>query len=266
MRKVQTLSILAGLLLAALGCHGKTAPVSGGPPGNGASAASSGAGSSSAASSNANAAADSDSQSTSADAAAARLSAAQKNDGRPVLVCFGDSLTAGLGTSAGQSYPDYLQGDLDELGYHYRVVNEGVSGNTTKDGVARLPEVLALRAKIAVVEFGGNDGLRGLRIEDSQANLDEIVRTLQGAGVKVVLAGITLPPDYGEDYIGKFDAMYSAVANKYRVPMLPFLLKGVYGVPGMMQEEDHTHATAKGNVVVANNVLGLVRPLLKKQR
>jgi len=198
-------------------------------------------------------------------AATARQGAAQQDDGRPVLVCFGDSLTAGLGTSAGQSYPDYLQGDLDALGYRYRVVNEGVSGNTTKDGVARLPEVLALKPQVAVVEFGGNDGLRGLRIEDSQANLDEIVRTLQSSGVKVALAGITLPPDYGEDYIGKFDAMYGAIAKRYRVRMLPFLLKDVYGVPGMMQQHE-THATSKGNAVVARNMLGLVRPLLRKQR
>jgi len=192
-----------------------------------------------------------------------QANAAPSNDKRPVLVCFGDSLTAGLGTGPGQSYPDYLQADLDALHYRYRVANEGISGNTTKDGVARLPEVLALHPAAAVVEFGGNDGLRGLRIEDSQANLDQIVRTLQGAGVKVALAGITLPPSYGEDYIGQFDAMYSAIAKKYRVPMLPFLLKDVYGVPGMMQR-DETHATAKGNEIVARNVLGLIQPLLKK--
>ena len=83
-------------------------------------------------------------------------------DARPVLVCFGDSLTAGLGTGPGQSYPDYLQGDLDKLHFHYRVVNEGISGNTTKDGVERLPEILALHPAVAVVEFGGNDGLRGI--------------------------------------------------------------------------------------------------------
>ena len=187
----------------------------------------------------------------------------QSNDVRPVLVCFGDSLTAGLGTAPGQSYPDYLQEDLDKLHYHYRVVNEGISGNTTKDGVERLPEVLALHPVVAVVEFGGNDGLRGLRIEDSRANLDEIVRRLKAAGVKVALAGITLPPDYGEDYIRQFNETYDVLAKKYRVPMLPFLLKDVYGVPGMMQR-DETHATAKGNVVVAKNVVTLVVPLLKK--
>jgi acyl-CoA thioesterase-1 len=180
-----------------------------------------------------------------------------------VLVCFGDSLTAGLGTDPGQSYPDYLQADLDKLHYRYRVDNQGVSGNTTKDGVERLPEVLALHPAVAVVEFGGNDGLRGLRIEDTRANLDQIVGTLQKAGIKVALAGITLPPDYGEDYIQKFNQTYQLLAKKYHVPMLPFLLKNVYGVPGMMQA-DRTHATAKGNAVVARNVLALVLPLLKK--
>jgi len=195
--------------------------------------------------------------------APARAVDVDPNDKRPVLVCFGDSLTAGLGTGPDESYPDYLQADLDHLHYHYRVVNEGISGNTTKDGVERLPEILALHPAVAVVEFGGNDGLRGLRIEDSRANLDEIVGTLKGAGVKVALAGITLPPDYGPDYIKQFDDTYAVLAKKYRVPMLPFLLKDVYGVPGMMQR-DETHATAKGNVIVARNVVPLVLPLLKK--
>ena len=185
------------------------------------------------------------------------------NDERSVVVCFGDSLTAGLGTGLGQSYPDYLQTDLDQLHYHYRVDNEGVSGNTTKDGVERLPEVLALHPAVVVVEFGGNDGLRGLRIEDTRANLDQIVSTLKGAGIKVALAGITLPPDYGPDYIQQFNETYTVLAKKYRVPMLPFLLKDVYGVAGMMQR-DQTHATAKGNQVVARNVLPLLVPLLKK--
>jgi acyl-CoA thioesterase-1 len=197
------------------------------------------------------------------DADAAPPKVDHSNDKRPVVVCFGDSLTAGLGTGPGQSYPDYLQTDLDQLRYRYRVDNEGVSGNTTKDGVERLPEVLALHPVVAVVEFGGNDGLRGLRIEDTRANLDQIVSTLQGAGIKVALAGITLPPDYGPDYIQQFNETYTVLAKKYHVPMLPFLLKDVYGVPGMMQR-DQTHATAKGNEIVAHNVLSLLEPLLRK--
>jgi acyl-CoA thioesterase I len=243
MRKVLALSILAGLLVAVSGCHG-----SGGTDAN----------------------ADRAVTASTQPAAPADDSEPPKpkrdvpsNDKRPLLVCFGDSLTAGAGTDAGQSYPDYLQADLDELHYHYRVENEGISGNTTKDGVERLPEILALHPAVVVVEFGGNDGLRGLRIEDTRANLDEIVATLKKAGIKVALAGITLPPDYGPDYIDKFNETYKVLAQKYKVPMLPFLLKDVYGVPGMMQR-DQTHATAKGNQVVARNVVPLVAPLLRK--
>jgi acyl-CoA thioesterase-1 len=188
-----------------------------------------------------------------------------KPDNRPVLVCFGDSLTAGLGTDSGESYPDYLQSDLDARGYHYRVVNEGISGNTTKDGVERLDTILALKPSVVVVEFGGNDGLRGLPIQDSRANLDKIITTLKASGAKVALAGITLPPDYGPDYIKQFDETYTLLAKKHHVPMLPFLLKGVFGVPGMMQS-DRTHATAAGNKIVAENILPLVLPLLTKNR
>jgi acyl-CoA thioesterase-1 len=185
------------------------------------------------------------------------------NDPRPIIACFGDSLTAGYGADPGQSYPDYLQAMLDSSGYRYRVLNEGISGNTTKDGVERLSGVLALHPAIVVVEFGGNDGLRGLRIEDSRANLDRIVSTLQSSGTRVVLAGITLPPDYGPDYIQQFNDTYGLLAKKYHVPLLPFLLQNVYGVEGMMQR-DRTHATAAGNKIVAKNVLPLITPLLKK--
>jgi len=187
----------------------------------------------------------------------------EKSDTRPLIVCFGDSLTEGHGTEAGQSYPDYLQAALDAQGYRYRVVNEGISGNTTKDGVDRLDRIVAMQPAIVVVEFGGNDGLRGLRIEDTRADLAKIVATLKASAIPVVLAGITLPPNYGPDYIASFNATYALLAKKYRVPMLPFLLKGVFGVPGMMQE-DNTHATAAGNKIVAKNILPFVTPLLKK--
>ena len=185
------------------------------------------------------------------------------SDHRPVIVCFGNSLTEGHGAEFGKSYPDFLQSDLDARGYHYRVVNLGVSGNTTKDGVERLSEVLAFKPAIVIVEFGGNDGLRGLRIEDTRANLDKIVAALKASGTKVVLAGITLPPDYGPDYIQQFNQTYTLLAKKYNIPLLPFLLKGVFGVDGMMQR-DNIHATAEGNKAVANNVLPLIISLLKK--
>ena len=114
-----------------------------------------------------------------------------------------------------------------------------------------------------IVEFGGNDGLRGLRITDTKANLDRILATLVASKTQVALAGITLPPDYGPEYIAQFNAMYTELAHRYRVPLLPFLLKGVFGVPGMMQP-DRTHATAGGNEVVARNVQELIQPMLRR--
>jgi acyl-CoA thioesterase-1 len=184
-------------------------------------------------------------------------------DTRPLLVCFGDSLTAGYGTDLGESYPDDLQQLLDAHGYKYHVLNSGISGNTTKDGLERIQRVVARHPQLVVVEFGGNDGLRGLPIEQTEANLSNIIEQLQKSGAKVVLAGITLPPDYGQDYITKFDAMYPALAKKYHVRLLPFILKDVYGVPGDMQD-DATHATARGNKQVAQNVETLIQPLLKR--
>jgi len=189
--------------------------------------------------------------------------APEATDTRPLLVCFGDSLTAGYGTDPGESYPDVLQKLLDAQGYKYRVVNSGISGNTTKDGLDRLARVIAKHPQIVVVEFGGNDGLRGLPIEQTKSNLSEIIEQLQKSGAEVALAGITLPPDYGKDYITKFNAMYTQMAKKYHLRLLPFLLKDVYGVPGDMQD-DVTHATAKGNKQVALNVEGLVKPMLRR--
>lgn len=182
---------------------------------------------------------------------------------RPLIVCFGDSLTNGHGVAPGHTYPDYLREDLHAQGYNYRVVNMGISGNTTKDGVDRLKDVIALHPAIVIVEFGGNDGLRGLPITDTRKNLDQIVSTLLKSGAKIVLAGITLPPNYGPDYIRQFNETYRLLARKYHAPLLPFLLANVYNVPGDMQP-DGIHATAQGNKQVALNLLPLLKPLLKK--
>lgn len=179
------------------------------------------------------------------------------------IVCFGDSITAGYGVGPGEAYPADLERDLNARGYHYRVVNSGISGNTTKDGVARLQDVLRLHPAAVIVEFGGNDGLRGIPITDTHRNLDAIVSTLTRAGSKVLLAGITLPPNYGPDYIHQFDAMYRSVASKYHVPLLPMLYANVYTVPGAIQP-DGIHPTAKGARLVADNFLPLLLPLLHK--
>lgn len=193
----------------------------------------------------------------------APLSFAKPHRPVPVIVCFGDSLTAGYGAPAGDSYPDYLQQILDARGYSYHVINMGISGNTTKDGVDRLSGVLAAHPAIVVVEFGGNDGLRGLPITSTRANLDTILSTLQHAGIKVTIAGITLPADYGQDYIQAMKDTYVLAAKKFNLPLLPFILDHVYTVPGAMQA-DGIHGTAKGNQLIAENIFGLIKPLLHK--
>ncbi len=194
----------------------------------------------------------------------APAAAAPAPDNRPVIIAFGDSLTAGFGADPGDSYPDFLEKDLNAAGYHYQVVNQGISGNTTKDGVDRLQDALRLKPVLVIVAFGGNDGLRGLPIASTRANLDQIVATLLHSGAKVVLGGITLPPNYGPDYIRQFNQTYPLLAAKYHVPLLPFLLQGVYGVAGGMQA-DGIHATANGNAQVAKNLLPLLLPLLAHQ-
>ncbi len=197
--------------------------------------------------------------------ATASTQPAAPKDNRPVIIAFGDSLTAGYGADVGSSYPDYLQKDLDAKGYRYQVINQGISGNTTKDGADRVQDALRLKPVLVIVAFGGNDGLRGLPIATTRANLDQIVSTLTQAGVKVVLGGITMPPNYGADYIKQFNQTYTLLAAQYHAPLLPFLLQGVYGVDGGMQA-DGIHATDAGNAQVAKNLLPLIEPLLTKAK
>jgi len=190
-------------------------------------------------------------------------SPARVADDRPVIVCFGDSLTAGAGLDPAQSYPELLQKELDSRGERYHVVNAGVSGDTTQDGLARLPMVVAEKPAIVVLEFGANDGLRGQPVASAKANLQQIIEALQKGGAKVVLAGMTLPPNYGADYIRKFEAMYKDLAAQYRLTLIPFFLEGVGGAPALMQQ-DGLHPNAEGTRKVAATVLKYVEPLVKR--
>jgi acyl-CoA thioesterase-1 len=189
-----------------------------------------------------------------------KLSAA---DTRPQLVCFGDSITAGYGLQDGQSFPDALQRDLDARGYRYKVVNRGTSGATTKDAVESLRSILQLHPAVVIVEFGGNDGLRGLPLTDTRRNLDAVLTSLEGAHIKVVLAGITLPPNYGPEYIHPFEQIYRELAAKHHTAFVPMLYKSLINVPGTIQG-DGIHPTAKGAELIARTLLTAVAPLLRK--
>ena len=185
-------------------------------------------------------------------------------DDRPVIVAFGDSLSAGYGLEAGESYPDYLQKALDAKGYRYRVVNQGVSGDTTSGGVERIPLALAEKPAIVILELGGNDGLRGLPVAMSKENMDRIIQEFKRAGAQVLLAGITLPRNYGPDYIREFEQMYPTLAAKHKIPRIRFFLEGVATVPALMQQ-DQIHPTAEGSKMVAERVvLPVLEPLLRK--
>ena len=182
-------------------------------------------------------------------------------DDRPAIVAFGDSLSAGFGVDAGHSYPDFLQKELDRRSLRYRVVNAGISGNTSSDGLDRIDQVIALHPSVVVVEFGANDGLRGFPVAHTRANLEQMVSALQKAGARVVLAGMTLPPNYGADYIRSFSAIFPELAKKYKVALVPFLLEGVAGDKRYMQA-DGLHPNVEGNRRVAENAMRTLEKVL----
>jgi acyl-CoA thioesterase-1 len=179
------------------------------------------------------------------------------------LVCFGDSITAGYGLPSGDSYPDFLQRKLDAAGYHYKVINRGTSGATTKDAVTDLHSIVLLHPALVVVEFGGNDGLRGLPLAETRRNLDQVLTTLEAAHIKILLAGITLPPNYGPDYIREFEKVFYELADQHHVAFVPMIYVGLIHQQGVIQA-DGIHPTAKGSNIIADTLMGTLKPLLKK--
>ncbi len=180
-----------------------------------------------------------------------------------VIICFGDSLTAGLGVLPEESYPAVLAARLKAEGYSYRVVNAGVSGDTTAGGLRRVDWALRLTPDIVILALGANDGLRGQDLAGVRANLDQMVERFQQSGARVLLAGMRLPPNYGRPYAEEFRRMYAAVARKRSVPFMPFLLDGVGGNPRLNQP-DGIHPTAEGHRVIVERLWPHLRPLLTR--
>jgi acyl-CoA thioesterase I len=184
-------------------------------------------------------------------------------DNRHVLVVFGDSLSAGFGLGPGLSFPDFLQKKLDAEKYPWRVINLGVSGDTTEGGVARIDSATALKPEIVVLELGGNDGLRGLPLETTRDNLNHMIVAFQKSGAKVVLAGMTLPPNYGPDYIPKFEKIYPDLSREHKTILIPFLLADIVTSDMRYIQKDGIHPTAEGCEIVSGTVLRAIRPFLK---
>jgi acyl-CoA thioesterase I len=187
------------------------------------------------------------------------------DDDRPRIVAFGDSLTAGLGVAAEDAYPARLEHRLHEHGLHYRVINAGVSGDTTAGGVRRVDWVLKSRPDLVILELGANDGLRGLSLHETKANLERIIRRCQEASVGVVLAGMKLPPNYGMEYTKGFEAIFPTLAKQYRVTLIPFFLDGVAGSASLNQA-DGIHPTSDGYRIIADKILETVKPLLNGRK
>lgn len=179
-----------------------------------------------------------------------------------VIVALGDSLTAGLGVAAEEAYPALLEARLRRDGLDYRVVNAGVSGDTSAGGRRRVDWVLRSKPEVVIVALGANDGLRGLPVAELRANLEAIVRRVQAAGVRVLLVGMRVPPNYGDDYARAFAAVFPAVARRTGVPLAPFLLEGVAGAPRLNQP-DGIHPTAEGQRGIAAVLWPHLRPLLE---
>ena len=180
----------------------------------------------------------------------------------PAIVVLGDSLSAGYGINVQEGWVNLLAKRLADKGYGYRVVNASVSGETTQGGLSRIKRVLEVnKPAIVIVELGGNDGLRGLQLAASRGNLEKIIAQSRAAGAKVVLAGMMIPPNYGQRYGQEFRDMYAVLARKHRVALVPFLLDKVALEPDLMQA-DGIHPNARGQPRILENLWPQLEPLL----
>jgi acyl-CoA thioesterase-1 len=196
----------------------------------------------------------------------ASVSTAQGTETKIVL-CLGDSLTAGYGLDASQAYPALLQRRINAQAWNFEVINAGVSGDTTAGGLRRLEWVLKRRVDVLILALGANDGLRGLPLDLTQKNLDTILTRTKNRypQVELVLAGMLIPPNWGQEYFNRFQAIYPALAKKHQAHLVPFLLEGVGGRPEL-NLPDGIHPTAEGHQIIAENVWRILKSVLEAAR
>jgi acyl-CoA thioesterase-1 len=182
----------------------------------------------------------------------------------PVVLTLGDSLTAGLGLPADEAFPAVLEARLRDEGIDVRVVNAGVSGDTTAGGLARLDWTLADKPDFVILELGANDALRGIDPAIVRRNLDAMIAKIQASGAKLLLLGMLAPPNWGETYQHDFDRIYPELAKAHAVPLYPFFLEGVAMDP-MLNQADGLHPNEKGVTVLVDHIAPLVAKLIKGQ-
>jgi acyl-CoA thioesterase I len=180
----------------------------------------------------------------------------------PVILVLGDSLSSAYGISDQQGWVNLLREKLDKSGYPHAVVNASVSGDTTRDALSRLDAAIERhRPDIAIVELGGNDGLRALSIDTIASNLSRILGTLRENGARIVLAGMRMPPNYGPVYTEAFEALYPVLADEFDAALIPFFMDGVASEPGLMQD-DEIHPNAAAQPLLLDNVWPALEPML----
>ena len=190
-------------------------------------------------------------------------SAQESSEKRGVILCFGDSLTAGMGLDTDDAFPAVLQRIIDSLSLNYSVVNAGLSGETTASGKNRLNWVLNQKTDVFVLELGANDGLRGINLSETRSNLQSIIDMVRAKNpdTKIILAGMQIPPNMGSAYTSEFREIFPDLAEKNDAYLIPFLLKDVGGIPELNQN-DGIHPTKEGQEILARNVWEVLGPVL----
>lgn len=181
------------------------------------------------------------------------------------IVFLGDSITAGFGLGSEQAFPALIQTELDQNGYAARVINAGISGDTSTGGLNRINWLLQNRIDILVLELGGNDGLRGIDLSLTRSNLSEIIRITHSAwpDVKVIVAGMMIPPNLGHAYTEQFRGIFPDIAQEHGAALIPFILEGVGGIRELNQP-DGIHPTAEGHRIVAETLWKTLEPIVKE--
>lgn len=189
---------------------------------------------------------------------------AETHTNTKTILFFGDSLTAGYGLEdTNDAYPAVIQSKIDSLDLDYQVVNSGVSGETTSGGLSRIDWVLKQNVDVFILELGANDGLRGIPLTETHENLQAIIDAVKQKypEATIILAGMQLPPNLGQDYTSKFKSIFNALAEMNTLKLIPFLLKDVGGVPEL-NLEDGIHPNVEGQKIVANNVWAVLEQVI----
>jgi len=184
-------------------------------------------------------------------------------DKRKVILFYGNSITAGYGLDISEAFPAVIQERLDSLGYEYYVINAGLSGETSAGGLSRIDWVLKTPVDIFSLELGGNDGLRGISLDETERNLSQIIEKVKQSNpqVKIIVAGMQIPPNMGQEYTDRFKGIFPMLAEKHNTALIPFILEGVGGIPEL-NLPDGIHPTPEGHKMLADNVWAVLKPII----